>query len=141
MSIGLTGLAANRPHHPGLPIPVSSVEQLALTPRLKGWPGLVPDNAGRRQRPAPQRPRKPAVPGFPGQRIRRDDEYRALGVSQAVPAHSPRDQPYPDAATASTQDQHVIRTAGHADQDPACRTPLHPRLHHRIVRDFPPHRG
>ena len=80
------------------------------------------------------------MPDLPGERIRRDDKHRAPGMSQAVPAHRPRDQPHPDALTASTQDQHVIRTAGDADQDPARGTSLDLRLHHRIVGNFPPHR-
>jgi hypothetical protein len=40
---------------------------------------------------------------------------------------------------ASAKDQQVIGTAGNADQDPACRTPLDLRLHHRIIGDDSPY--
>jgi len=80
------------------------------------------------------------MPGLPGECIRRDDEHRALSVSQAIPARPTRAQPHQHAMTASAQDQQVTRTAGHADQHPARRAPLDLRLHHRIAGDFPPHR-
>jgi len=71
---------------------------------------------------------------------RRDGQDRALGMSQAVAACPGKGQPGQCPVAASTHDQHIIGAARKADQNPARRTSLYPRLHQRIGGNLTPHR-
>ena len=80
------------------------------------------------------------MPEFAGQGRRWDGYDRALSMGQAVAAHFEEGQAGQHALTASTHDQHIVRAAGQVHQHPTRRSPLHMRLHERIVGNLAPHR-
>ena len=80
------------------------------------------------------------MPQFVGERRWRDGHDGALGVGQAVAAHSGKGHPGQSAAAPGPDDQQIAGAAGKVDQDPACGAAGDAWLHPRTGWDFAPHR-